>query len=105
MPVTENGTLTYRFVIQNYGNTAAEAEDNVAVTDIFDPALDNLTVTFNGITWAMGTEYNYNAAEGEFTTVPGQITVRAATYAQDPESGAWVITPGVSTLVVSGTII
>ena len=49
VPVTENGTLTYTFVIQNMGNTAA-------------------------------------------------------TYTQDTTTGAWGINPGVSTLVISGTV-
>lgn len=49
VPVTENGTLTYTFVIQNLGNTAA-------------------------------------------------------TYTQDTTTGAWGINPGVSTLVISGTV-
>ncbi len=102
--VTENGTVTYRFIIQNYGNTAAEVDDNVAVTDTFDPILSGLGVTFNGESWAEGTQYNYDPATGLFTTVPGQITVPAATYAQDPDTGAWVITPGVSVLTVTGTV-
>ncbi len=102
--VTENGTVTYRFIIQNYGNTSADVGDNVAVTDTFDPILSNLSVTFNGETWAEGTQYNYAPATGLFTTVPGQITVPAATYEQDPTTGAWIITPGVSVLTVTGTV-
>lgn len=104
VPVAENGTLTYRFVIQNYGNTEAVAADNAAVTDTFDPALTNLTVSLDGTTWTEGTEYDYDAATGVFTTVAGKITVPAATFEQDPETGAWVVTPGVTVLVVSGTV-
>jgi hypothetical protein len=37
-------------------------------------------------------------------TVPGQITVPAATYTQDPITGAYTVNPGVATLVVTGTI-
>ena len=59
--VTENGTVTYTFTIQNYGNTATAAADNVSVTDTFDPVLSNLSVAFNGIAWTEGTEYTYNA--------------------------------------------
>ena len=36
--------------------------------------------------------------------VPGQILVPAATYTQDPATGAYTVTPGIATLVVSGTI-
>lgn len=102
--VTENGTVTYRFVIQNLGNTAADASANAIVTDTFDPILSNLTVTFNGETWAEGANYTYAITDGDFATVPGQITVPAATYTQDPATGAWVITPGISVLTVTGTI-
>ena len=104
VPVTENGTLTYTFVIQNTGNTAAGATDNVAVTDLFDPILTNLSVSFNGATWTDGVQYNYDETTGLFATVPGQITVPAATFTQDPTMGVWVINPGVSTLVVAGTV-
>lgn len=102
--VTENGSLTYRFIIQNHGNAAAGAEANVVLSDVFDPILYALSVSFNGNTWTEGVNYNYTQTEGSFTTLPGQITVPAATYTQDAETGAWIITPGVSTLVVSGTI-
>ncbi|MBQ8416665.1 MAG: hypothetical protein IJX13_07200, partial [Clostridia bacterium] len=102
--VTENGNLTYRFIIQNHGNTAAGVDANVVLSDTFDPILYALNVTFNGSTWTEGVNYNYIQADGTFTTLPGQITVPAATYTQDAETGTWVITPGVSTLVVGGTI-
>lgn len=102
--VTENGTVTYTFTIQNYGNTATAAADNVSVTDTFDPVLSNLSVAFNGTAWTEGTEYTYNAGTGLFTTVPGQITIPAATYAQDAETGAWTITPGTAVLTVRGTL-
>ncbi len=104
VPVTENGVLTYTFLIQNTGNTAAGAADLAAVTDTFDPLLSGLSVTFNGASWAETTNYNYSAITGQFSTVPGQITVPAATYTQDATTGNWVVTPGVSTLVVSGTV-
>lgn len=102
--VTENGELTYTFIIQNTGNVPVTAADNATVTDLFDPILENIIVTFNGTTWTSPTNYTYNTATGLFTTVPGQITVPAATYTQNPETGEWVIQPGVSTLVVTGTI-
>lgn len=102
--VTENGTVTYTFTIQNYGNTATAATDNVSVTDTFDPVLSNLSVAFNGTAWTEGTEYTYDAGTGLFTTVPGKITIPAATYAQDAETGIWSITPGTGILTVRGTL-
>lgn len=104
VPVTENGTLTYTFLIQNFGNTAADAGDNIVITDTFNPALSNLAVKFNDAAWTAGTNYTYTQGTGQFATVAGQVTVPAATYTQDPTSGAWSVVPGVSTLVVSGTV-
>lgn len=104
VPVTENGTLTYTFLIQNMGNTPADQDLNAVITDTFDPILSNLTVTYNAETWAEITNYTYDTATGLFSTVPGQITVPAASYVQDTQTGVWVVNPGVATLTISGTI-
>lgn len=101
--VTENGQLTYTFVIQNAGNTDAVATDNATVTDTFDPILSGLTVTYNGAVWTEGTDYTYDETTGAFATVPGRITVPAATYTQTP-GGAWIVDPGTATLTVTGTV-
>lgn len=100
--VTENGQLTYTFVIQNSGNIPADATDAVTLTDTFNPILNNITVTYNGNPWDES-NYTYNTETGEFSTVPGQITVPAAVYTQQ-EDGTWLIDPGVSTLVITGTV-
>ena len=102
--VVDNDRVTYTFVIQNSGNEAVVATDNASITDTFDPILTALTVTFNGVAWTQGVQYNYNETTGLFTTVPGQILVPAATYAQDPVTGVYTATPGIATLVVTGTI-
>lgn len=104
VPVAENGRVTYTFLIQNTGNVSADEVDAATITDIFDPILSDLTVTFNGTTWTEGTNYTYDETTGTFTTVAGQIQVPAATFTQDETTGAWLITPGVSTLIVTGTI-
>lgn len=102
--VTENGQLTYTFVIQNMGNTAITVADDVIVRDTFNPILKSIAVTFNGAAWAEGTNYSYNTQTGLFQTLANQITVPAATYTQDAQTGAYTVTPGVSTLVVTGTV-
>jgi len=102
--VPENGQITYTFIIQNSGNTAVTADLDATVSDLFDPILNPISVTFNGLTWTEPTNYTYDESTGQFTTVPGQITVPAATYTQDPETGSWSVVPGFSTLVVTGTI-
>ena len=102
--VVDNDRVTYTFVIQNSGNQAVVATDDAAITDTFDPILTTLTVTFDGAAWTQGVQYNYNEATGLFATVPGQILVPAATYTQDPVTGVYTATPGIATLVVTGTI-
>ena len=102
--VVDNDRVTYTFVIQNSGNQAVVATDNAAITDVFDPILTDLTVTYNGIAWTEGVQYTYDQATGLFSTLPGSITVPAATYTQDPVTGAYTVTPGIATLVVTGTI-
>ena len=102
--VTENGEVTYTFVIQNTGNTAAAAADNASITDTFNPVLNGLSVTFNGTAWTLGEDYAYNTATGEFATVPGKITVPAATFTQNTQTGVFTITPGTAILTVKGTI-
>ncbi len=104
VPVAENGTLTYTFVIQNLGSAEATVADNAVITDIFNPVLSNLTVTYNGVLWVEGTDYTYEETSGRFETIPGKVVVPAATFTQDATTGAYVINPGVSTLVISGTI-
>lgn len=102
--VTENGQLTYTFTIQNTGNTPAVATDDVTVTDLFNPILENITVALNGTVLTEGPQYIYDEATGLFQTVAGVITVPAATYTQDPTTGQWNIVPGVTVLTVTGTV-
>lgn len=102
--VTENGTITYTFTIQNTGNVPVTAADNAVVTDNFAPVLSDIAVTFNGVVWTEPDEYTYNELTGVFRTNTGEITVPAATYTQDPATGAWIVQPGVSVLRVTGNI-
>lgn len=104
VPVIENGTLTYTFVILNTGNTAATAADLVTVSDLFSPILHDITVSLDGAYWTTPAQYTYSEATGQFNTVPGQITVPAATYTQNTTTGVWSMTPGSVTLLVSGTL-
>ena len=102
--VEENSRITYTFTIENKGNVAIVAADNVILTDKFDPILSDIEVTYNGTPWTEGNEYEYNTTTGEFETKAGAITVPSATTTRDDTTGAVSITPGVSTITVTGTI-
>ena len=102
--VVDNDRISYTFVIQNMGNQEIIATDDAVVSDLFDPILSALSVTFNGTQWTEGVEYNYDQATGLFTTLPGSIVVPAATYTQDTVTGEYTVSPGIATLVVTGTI-
>ncbi|WP_295859187.1 hypothetical protein [uncultured Oscillibacter sp.] len=101
--VTENGQLTYTFVIENTGSLAAGAADEAVLTDTFDPKLDPIAVTFNGTLWTEGVQYTYDPDSGRFATLAGRITVPAASYTQNAD-GTWTVKPGVSVLTVTGTV-
>lgn len=96
--------VTYTFIIQNTGNTAVDATDNLTVTDTFTPALTGIEVTLNGTPLAEGTGYTYDEATGEFATLDGAIPVPAATFARNPITGVVTTIPGVAILTVTGTI-
>lgn len=102
--VAENSRVTYTFVIQNFGNTAADAGANAVITDNFDPILTDLVVTLNATPLTPGVGYTYDEGTGDFATIAGQITVPAATFTQDPATGLIITTPGTATLTVTGTI-
>ena len=104
VPVTENGTLTYTFLIQNFGNTPADEQEEVVVTDTFQPILSGLTVSYNGTAWTAGEDYTYDETTGLFTTTAGKITIPGATYQQNADTGVWSVSPGSAILVVKGTL-
>lgn len=100
--VSDSGTLTYTFTIENYGGAAADAA-GVTVTGRFDPILRNIAVTYNSDAW-LASNYIYDQATGLFRTVPAAITVPAASAVQYPETGVWTVRPGSATLQITGTI-
>lgn len=102
--VAENGTLTYTLTLQNRGNTAADAGDELVITDTFDPILKNLTVRFNGTLWMQGVHYTYDETTGTFATVVGALTVPAATFTQDAATGVFTVDPGTSELTITGSL-
>lgn len=102
--VKQTGGVTYTFVIRNYGPDEADASQNVKITDEMDPILTSLTASMNGAPMTEATDYTYSEETGVFETVAGVVTVPAATFAQDPVTGEWTVTPGETTLTVSGNL-
>ena len=98
--VTANGQITYTLIIQNTGNSAATSP---VVTDTFDPILRDITVTIDSII-QQADDYTYDEASGEFATVEGAFTVPAAAFTQDPATGAYTVTPGITVITLTGTI-
>ncbi len=98
-PVVCGDTLTYTIRIFNYGNTVAE---NVQLSDTFDPAPTNITVTRNSVPT---TDYTYDAGVLTVpTTADTGDTVPAATFTRDAVTGAVTVTPGVVEYVITGSI-
>lgn len=102
--VSENDTLSYTFVVQNIGASPALADENITIKDVLCPVLSSLSVTYNDVPWQSGVEYTYDETSGLFTSLPGQITVPAATFSQNPATCTYDLTPGVATLRISGTV-
>lgn len=100
--ITDGDTITYTFTLSNRGNTAATG---VVLTDVFSPAPSNLTVSVNGAPLTAA-DFTYT---GGVLTLPAAgsayaLTVPAAAFSQDSTTGAVTVTPGVTTVVVTGTL-
>lgn len=101
--VTENGRLTYTFVIQNSGSVEATAADSIVLSDLLNPVLTDISAMLNGNALTSPTDYTYDETTGQFASVAGSITVPAATYTQGAD-GRWTVTPGTSVLTISGKV-
>lgn len=95
-------TLTYTFVINNYGNAPAE---NIVLSDAFDPAPESITLQLNGVTQP-ATDYTY--VDGVLT-YPAEnaslmLSLPAATITQDPATGEVSVVPSSLTVTVVGVL-
>ena len=100
-PVICGDTVTYTIRIYNYGNIAAE---NVVLTDTFNPAPNNITVSRDG-TLLPANEYSY--VDGTLTVPAGTTTavsVPATTFVRDATTGIVTVTPGMIEYTITGTI-
>lgn len=100
-PVICGDTVTYTIRIYNYGNIAAE---NVVLTDTFNPAPENITVSRDGVL-LIGTDYTYvNGTLTVPSTAQSPVTVPAATFVRDATTGIVNVTPGMIEYTITGTI-
>ncbi|MBQ1846437.1 MAG: DUF11 domain-containing protein [Clostridia bacterium] len=102
LTVPEKGQVHYTITLYNNGGAEAGAEGNPVVTDTFDPPLSDITVTYNGQAWSEGADYTYTG--GTFTTSDGAVTVPAASFERDSQTGSVTVTPGQTVIVISGNI-
>jgi uncharacterized repeat protein (TIGR01451 family) len=100
-PVACGERLGYTIDIYNYGNTDA---DEIIITDVFDPALEDISVALNGET-LLSDKYRYVGGVLTISRATGSdITVPAATCSRDAETSRINIIPGKATVAVSGII-
>jgi uncharacterized repeat protein (TIGR01451 family) len=100
-PVICGDTVTYTIRIYNYGNIAAE---DVVLTDTFNPAPENITVSRDGVL-LIGTDYTYvNGTLTVPSTAQSPVTVPAATFVRDVTTGIVNVTPGMIEYTITGTI-
>lgn len=100
-PVVCGDTVTYTIRIYNYGNIPAE---DVVLSDTFSPAPENIAVTRGG-TLLPATDYTYtNGTLTVPSTEQSPVTVPAATFIRDVNTGIVTVTPGMVEYIITGTI-
>lgn len=101
-PIICGEGLTYTFDIYNYGNIDAT---DVILTDTFTPPLTDISVSVDGNVLAV-TDYSY---VNGVLTLPAEgseysLSIPAATFVQDPQTGLYTTAPGHVQIIVSGNI-
>ena len=102
-PVIDGSLLTYGFTMYNYGNTPASS---VVLSDTFNPAPESISaVSVNG-TPVASTEYSFVGGNFRLPALTStySLAIPAATFTRDPVTGIVTVSPGTTTVTVSGII-
>ncbi|MBO5914408.1 MAG: DUF11 domain-containing protein [Clostridia bacterium] len=100
-PVVCGEQINYIIDLYNYGNTVV---GNVVLSDVFDPLLTDLTVSIDGNV-IPASQYNYVNGTLTLPNRSGsEITVPAASFTRNEQSGAVNINPGHIQITLSGNI-
>ncbi len=100
-PVVCGGELRYVIDLYNYGNIAAT---DVVLTDTFEPALADISLTVDGVL-IPETDYSYIAGKLTLPNSAGdEITVPAAEFVRNAMTGAIEAVPGHIQIIVRGTV-
>ena len=103
--VAPGDPVVYTLTVENGGTAPVVATDNAIVSDVFDPVLEDITVTLDGVLLTEGIGYAYDEDTGAFTTLPGALPVPAGTVVRDPVTGGFSVQPGTAVLTVTGRVI
>ncbi len=101
-PISDGGVLVNTFTITNTGNVEAT---ELVLSDVFMTPLSGVSVSIDGSPVAAD---DFEFADSTLT-LPADgaslsLTVPAATFAEDPDTGAVTMTPGVTVVTVTGTV-
>lgn len=101
-PVTRGEKITYSFSLYNYGNTEAV---NVVFSDTFSPAPSSITVAVNSENLFFS---DYSYINGTLT-IPAygstfSLSIPPAEFVQNPVTGIVSISPGITTITVTGQL-
>jgi uncharacterized repeat protein (TIGR01451 family) len=102
-PVIDGSLLTYAFTMYNYGNTLASS---AVLSDTFTPAPESIsTVSVNG-TPVLPADYSFVGGVFRLPALTStySLTIPAATFTRDPVTGIVTVSPGTTTVEVSGII-
>lgn len=101
-PATCGEVLNYTITVYNYGNMEAT---EIVLTDSFEPALTDITVTVDG---DIIPSENYSYVNGVLTLPSAgsdySISIPPAVFTQDPVTGVCTVTPSSVVITISGTI-